>query len=54
MPSIPSKVAHALWELLKEELNQLQKQHLIVPLGVDKSSEWYNSFVLVPKANDKM
>ena len=27
---------------------------IIMPFGVDKTSEWCNSFVLVPKANDKV
>ena len=27
---------------------------IITPLGVDKMAEWYNSFVLVPKANGKV
>ena len=39
---------------LKEELERLQKQQIIVPLGVDETSEWSNSIVLVLKANDKV
>ena len=27
---------------------------IITPLGIDKTLEWYNSFVLVPKANGKV
>ena len=27
---------------------------IITPLGVDKTAEWCNSFVLVPKANGKV
>ena len=27
---------------------------IITPLGVDETSEWCNSFVLVPKANGKV
>ena len=33
---------------LKEELGQLQKQQIIVPSGIDETSE-YNSFILVAK-----
>ena len=37
-----------------EELERLQKQDIIAPLGIDETSEWCNSFVLVPKANGKV
>ena len=30
-----------------------KKWDIITPLGVDKMAEWFNSFVLVPKANGK-
>ena len=30
------------------------KQDIIAPLGVDETSDWCNSFVLVPKANGKV
>ena len=30
------------------------KKDIVVPLGVDKTSEWCNSFLLVPKANGKV
>ena len=36
-----------------EELLRLQ-QDIITPLGVDEVSEWYNNFVVVPKANGKV
>ena len=26
----------------------------VIPLGIDETSEWCNSFVLVPKANSKV
>ena len=36
---------------LKDELDRLQKQQIIVPPGVNETSEWCNSFALVLKAN---
>ena len=50
----PRKVAYALQEPFKEELHRLQKQWIIVPLGVDETLEWCNSFVIVLKANNKL
>ena len=38
---------------MKEELERLQKQQIIVPLGMDETSEWCNSFVLISKVNCK-
>ena len=52
---VPSRrVAYALQKPLKVELEWLQKQQIIVPLGVDEMLEWYNSFVLVTKANGRV
>ena len=48
------KVAYVLQQPLKEELYTWQKQEIIVPLDVEETSEWCNSFVLVPKANGKL
>ena len=45
---------YALQKPFKEELEKLQRQDTIVPLGVDEKAEWCNSFVLVPKANGKV
>ena len=50
----PRCVAYALQKPFKDELDQLQRMHIITPLGVDKMAEWHNSFVLVPKANGKV
>ena len=36
------------------ELERLQEQDIIAPLGVDQMTEWCNSFVVVPKANGKV
>ena len=44
-------MAYTLQMPFQEELDRLQKLNIIVPLGVNKTSEWYNSFVLVPKGN---
>ena len=35
-------------------MSLIQKLDIITPLGVDKTVEWFNSFVLVPKANGKV
>ena len=50
----PRHVAYALQEPFKEELRCLQEMDIIMPLGVDKTSECCNSFVLVAKANGKV
>ena len=41
-------------KLFKYELDQLQKLDIIIPLEIDETVEWCNSFVLVPKANVKV
>ena len=50
----PRHVAYALQKLFKEELQQVQELDIIMPLGVDKTAERCNRFVLVPKANGKV
>ena len=50
----PRHVAYVLQKPFKEELERLQGMDIITPLGVDETSEWCNSFVLVPKANGKV
>ena len=47
-------VAYALQKPFKDELEWLQKLVIITPLGIGKTAEWCNSFVLVPKANGKV
>ena len=37
--STPRRVAYSLQEPLKEELDQLQKQQITIPLGVGETSE---------------
>ena len=44
-------MVYALQEPFKKELGRPQKLQIIVPLGVDKTAEWCNSFLLVPKPN---
>ena len=44
-------VAYVLQKPFKDELERLQQQDIIAPLGVDEMSEWCSSSVLVPKAN---
>ena len=50
----PRCVAYVLQKPFKDELDWLQKLDIITPQGVDKTVEWCNSFVLVPKANGKV
>ena len=33
----------------REELERLHKTHVTIPLRVDETSEWYNSFVFMEK-----
>ena len=49
----PRRVVYVLWNPLKEELDRLKKHRIIVPQGVEEATEWYNSFLLVQKANGK-
>ena len=52
---VPSRhIAYVLQKPFKEELQLLQELDIILLLGVDETSEWCNSFVLVPKANGKV
>ena len=50
----PRHEAYVLQKPFQEELQQLQELDIITPLGVDKTAEWCNSFVMVPKANGKV
>ena len=50
----PLHIAYALQKPLQKELERLHQQDIITPLGVSETSEWCNSFVLVPKANGKV
>lgn len=47
--SPPRRVAYALQEPLKEELQRLVKEGILVKLDADEKSEWCNSFVCRPK-----
>ena len=50
----PRCIGYVLQKLFKEELHWLQELDIIALLGEDKTSEWCNSFVMVPKANGKV
>ena len=52
--ALPIMVAYALMEPLKQGLDRLQKQQVIVPSDVDETSKWCNSFLLVLKTNVKV
>ena len=47
-------LAYTFQKQFKEELERLQQQNIITPLGIDKMVEWGNSFILVPKPNGKV
>ena len=53
-PGTPPREAYVLQELLMVKLDRLQKQQITVPLSMDESLKWCNSFFLVPKANGKV
>ena len=50
----PRCVACALEKTFKEELEWLQQQDIITPLGVDEIKEWCNSFVLVQNQMERL
>ena len=50
----PRHMAYALQKPFKEELEQLQEQDIIAPLGIDETAAWCNIFVVVPKMNSKV
>ena len=54
IPHAHRRVAYILKETLKKELKIQQKPEIIVPLDIDETSEWYNKFVPVPRANGKV
>ena len=46
-------IAYALHHPFKEELECLQQQDIMAPLGIDETAEWCKSLALVPKPNGK-
>ena len=50
----PRCVDYALQKPFKEELEWLQQQDIMTPLGMDETVEWCNSFVIVHKLNGKV
>ena len=52
--ALPRCIVYALQTLFRDELERLQQQDIIGLLGVDETVEWFNSFVLVPKAIGKV
>ena len=47
----PNHVAYRLQESFYKELKRLQEQQMLMPLWVDETAEWCNSFILMPKPN---
>ena len=45
----PRRVAYSMQDPLKEELDRLVKENILVKLDADTKSEWCNSFVCRPK-----
>ena len=40
--------------MFKEDLERLQEQDIITPLGMDETVEWCDSFVPIPKPHGKV
>ena len=51
MPDSKLYQPHALKKPFKEDLERHQEQDIITPLGIDETTEWCNSFALIPKPN---
>ena len=47
----PRCIAYTLKEPLRKELERYQEQQIVVLLDVDKTAEWCNIFIIVPKPN---
>ena len=47
-------IAYVLQKTFKEDLERLQQQDIITPLGIDEAVEWCNTFVLLHKLNGKV
>ena len=43
--------SYTLQEPFRKELDRLQDQLILAPLGVNKTVEWHKSFVIVPQPN---
>ena len=54
MQVLQIRMEYALQESLKEELEWSQKHQIILPLAVNVTLEWYDTVVVVPKANGKV
>ena len=50
----PGRLAYTLQESPRDELEMLQRQQAIVQLGIDETSKWCNSIMLMPKGNGKV
>ena len=46
-------VSYALQKPFKEELEQFQEQDIKTPLGMNETTEWCNSFLLVTKPMER-
>ena len=49
----PRHITYALHWPFKDELECLQQNDIISALGIDETTEWCNSSILVPKLNGK-
>ena len=54
LPSIPKVCSLYATRTLKEAIERLQQQQIIVTLGIDEMLKWGSSFVLMPKLNWKV
>ena len=51
--ALPRLVGYALQNAFKEELEWLSLQDMITPLGMDLTTQWCKSFLLLPRSNVK-
>ena len=50
----PRHATYALKKTFKKELERLQGQEILAPLGVDETAEYCNSLVIVPGLNSTL
>ena len=51
IPDTPTHVVYVQQEHFSKKLDKLQRQQIIIPIGMDKTAKWYNSFVIVSTPN---
>ena len=54
LSSPAQKVSLCTTRATKRRAGLAAKQQILVPPGIDETSEWHNRFLLIPKANGKV